>query len=348
MSNTYTGANGKTYITEAQPLGKGGEGEAYRIHGNPDLVLQLYLPSYRTEGRHRKLLAMIQSSSKSDALRQQTTWPVDVVYDNGSFVGYVMPLVSGVKTLNEIYSDNDVYSLSEKIVIAKNLCAAVHSIHQAGQVIGDFNPNIICFEPNTGLVTLIVTDSYHITDNEGRIYRCGFAIPEFTAKELQDKLKYNKTLSLHNLPLPTFTKETDLFALAIHIFTLLMNGCHPFASAVDSIVIASRTSVVNPQPFENIRNGFFPFYIKKAGYTIPQYAPDFSVLPKAIRDLFVKAFVDGSANPSVRPSALEWYEALSEFEKHLKHCSINNRHEFFDQLITCPWCELEKRYNNND
>ena len=344
---TYTGSNGKTYITEAQPLGKGGEGEVYRIQGDPDLVLKLYLPRYRTEERHRKLFAMIQTPLSPDALKQ-TTWPVDVVYDNGSFAGYVMPFLSGVKQLNVIYALTHGYSLSKMIMIAKNLCAAVHSIHQAGQVIGDFNPNNICVDPNTGLVTLIDTDSYHITDNNGgRTYRCEVGLPEYLAKEIQDKLRDNKqkNLDLRTLPLPTFTKETDLFALAVHIFALLMNGCHPFASAVDPIVIASRTSVVKPQPIDNIRNAFFPFYVNKPGYTTPTYAPEFAALPPAIQQLFVKAFVDGSTDPNARPSAREWYEALSEFENHLKKCPINSSHEYYDQLSTCPWCELEKKAN---
>lgn len=343
MSNTYTGANGSTYITDDQPLGKGGEGEAYRIYGNPDLVLKLFRPNCRTEERHQKLLAMIQLSSNSDALRQQTTWPVDVVYDNGSFVGYVMPFLSGVKSLIVIYSDNDTYSLSEMIMIAKNLCAAVYSVHQVGQVIGDFNPNNICVDPNTGLVTLIDTDSYHISDlNTGMVYRCTHATPEFLAKELQEKMHNNRQLDLASLPLPTFSKETDLFALAVHVFALLMNGAHPFATAVDFILITTHTSVFNPQPIDNIRDGFFPYYIKKTGYTIPKFAPDFSVLPKNIQDLFIKAFVDGNTNPGARPSAREWFEALSEYEKHLKKCAINARHEYYDQLNTCPWCELEK------
>lgn len=346
---TYTGSNGKTYITEAQPLGKGGEGEVYRIQGDPDLVLKLYLPRYRTEERHRKLFAMIQTPLSPDALKQ-TTWPVDIVYDNGSFAGYVMPFLSGVKQLNVIYALTHGYSLSKMIMIAKNLCAAVHSIHQAGQVIGDFNPNNICVDPNTGLVTLIDTDSYHITDNNGgRTYRCEVGLPEYLAKEIQDKLRDNKqkNLDLRTLPLPTFTKETDLFALAVHVFALLMNGSHPFASAVDPnpIVIASRTSVVNPQPIENIRNAFFPFYVNKPGYTTPKYAPEFAALPPVIQQLFVKAFVDGSTNPKMRPSAQEWYEALSEFENHLKKCSKNSSHEYYDQLSTCPWCELEKKAN---
>lgn len=40
-------------------------------------------------------------------------------------------------------------------------------------------------------------------------------------------------INLQNAALPTYTENTDNFALAIHIFALLMNGCHPFACAVN-------------------------------------------------------------------------------------------------------------------
>lgn len=347
----YIGSKGDTYVIETPPLGKGGEGSIYRLKGKPNLVLKIFNPDKRNETRHKKLLAMIKTPLSPNAMKQ-VTWPVDVVYENGAFVGYVMPLLKRVEDLNVMYSDKYICTLSERITIAKNLCAAVNAVHLAGQVCGDLNPKNIGVDPNTAIITLVDTDSYHITESNGsRTYRCEVGLPEYLAKEIQDKLHDNKGKDLRTLPLPTFTKETDLFALAVHIFALLMNGCHPFASAVDNKynigkLSQSKPSIVNPQPVENIRNCFFPFYEKRVGYITPQYAPDFSVLPKSIQDMFVKAFVDGGKNPKLRPSTENWYVALEEFEKHIRKCSKNEKHEYYDKLTKCPWCELDNKLNS--
>ena len=347
----YIGTKGETYTISTSPLGKGGEGSIYKINGKPNQVLKIFNPDKRNETRRRKLLAMIETPLNPNAMNQ-VTWPIDVIYQDGNFVGYVMPLLKQVEDLNVMYSDKYVCTLSERITIAKNLCAAVNAVHNAGQVCGDLNPKNIGVDPNTAIITLMDTDSYHITESNGRrTYRCEVGLPEYLAKEIQDKLHNNKDKDLRTLPLPTFSKETDLFALAVHIFALLMNGCHPYASAIDNKsnidkLSKSKPSIVNPQPVENIRNSFFPFYEKRDGYTTPQYAPDFSVLPKNIQDLFVKAFVDGGNNPKSRPSTEDWYNALESYEKHIKKCSNNDKHEYYDKLKKCPWCELDNKFNS--
>ena len=345
------GINGNVYQTEQDRLGKGGEGSVYRIIGQPDFVVKIYNDAARTESQHRKLLTMINIKLSDNAM-ESVMWPVDVVYDNGSFVGYVMPLVKQFEPLNVMYSDKYICTLTEKIAIAKNLCAAVDAVHNVGQVCGDLNPNNICVDPNTMWIKMVDTDSYHITDpSTKREYRCGVGLPEYLSKELQVALKENKGENLRTLPSPTFTTETDLFALAVHIFALLMNGCHPFACAKDNTenighLSVSQTSVTLPQPIDNIRNGFFPFYEKRPGFTIPKYAPPFSALPKNIQNLFVRAFVDGSNNPKLRPNAEEWHDALDELQHHLKVCKKDKSHEYSEHLKSCPWCEIENNFNS--
>lgn len=347
MSQRYVGASGAYYTIIEPALGKGGEGSVYKISEKPDYVLKVFIDKNRTETRHRKLLAMLNTPLSISAM-SQVTWPVDVVYDNGRFVGYVMPETKNNEDLNVMYSDKYICPLNEKITIAKNLCAAVNSIHEVGQVCGDLNPKNIAVDPRTGNVTLVDTDSYDIKDkNKGTEYRCEVGLPEYIAKELQEKLKQNKGDDLRTLPLPTFTRETDLFALAVHIFALLMNGCHPFACAVDNSadnikqLSYSQPSIAAPQPIENIRNGFFPFYMKKQHITTPLYAPSFDMLPQNIQALFIRAFVDGSKDPYKRPSEEEWYNELSVMQQNLKTCPKDSSHLFPSHNKICPWCAIE-------
>jgi len=341
-----TGKSGKQYSTIDPAIGRGGEGTVYKISGMPNCVLKIFNDAKRTETRHRKLLAMINSPMPTDAM-QQVTWPMDVVYDGVSFVGYVMPAIKNNEDLNVMYSDKYSCTLSEKITIAKNLCSAINAVHNAGQVCGDLNPKNISVDPRHAIVTLVDTDSYHITDPiDSKVYRCVVGLPEYLPKEIQLKMKNG--MNLESAPLPTFTKYSDLFALAVHIFALLMNGCHPFACAVNNNInigplSGSQPSVVAPQPIDNICNDFFPFANTKTGITTPQYAPDFNALPSDIQKMFIRAFVSGSQNPSERPDTVEWYNALTKMQSNLKTCSVNGRHMYASHLSECPWCKVEAR-----
>lgn len=62
------------------------------------------------------------------------------------------------------------------------------------------------------------------------------------------------------------------------------------------------------------------------------------LLPDPIADMFRRAFEDGAANPADRPSALEWQQALSGLDAHLRECGKNQAHIYPDHLGACPWC----------
>lgn len=348
MSQRYVGTSSAYYTLIEPALGKGGEGSVYKISEKPNYVVKIYNDKHRTEKRHRKILAMLKISLSSEAMKQ-ITWPVDVVYDNGRFVGYVMPETKNNENLNVMYSDNTyICPLNEKIQIAKNLCAAIDSVHKVGQVCGDLNPNNIKINPKTDLVTLVDTDSFGIDPKDkDSDYRCEVGMPEYLAKEVHEALHNNKGKDLRTLAKTPFSVETDLFALAVHIFALLMNGSHPFSCAVDNgsynikQLTYTQSSVVCPQPIDNIKNGFFPFYMKKPNITTPKYAPGFDILPQNIQNLFIRAFVDGSNDPSKRPSEEEWYNELSVMQQNLKTCPKDSSHLFPTHNKACPWCEIK-------
>ena len=109
--------------------------------------------------------------------------------------------------------------------------------------------------------------------------------------------------------------------------------------------VANRDSVVAPQPIENIKNGFFPFYIRKANIDIPVYAPEFESLTPKLQELFVRTFVDGYKKPEKRVQAQEWLEALKpiieKFESETVQCK--NNHYYFKHLSYCPYCEVQQK-----
>lgn len=355
MSTKYAGRAGVIYELKDKKLASGGEGTIYEILGNENQVAKIFKEKYRTEQRRNKLLVMLSYHLDTEQL-SEITWPQDILYDKGGFVGYVMPRLKNVKNLNVVYSKGmDEIGLKERVVIAYNICVAVGEVHKIGQVCGDLNPQNICVNLDNKLksqyhVTLVDTDSYHITKN-GTTFRCGVGLGQYIAPELQKK--QISGMNLATIPLPTFTKETDLFALAVHIFNLLMGGCHPFACAkkieneyrntMNAMNGEEVDSVALPQPIENIKEGFFPFHQKREGITYPLYAPAFDSLPNELQLLFIRTFEEGYDNPMLRVSADEWKDALMRVAKGIGVTSCQNGHMYFDHIHDCPYCEAKQR-----
>ncbi len=338
----YKGKGGIQYNLENNPFAGGGEGKVYNVVGKRDVVAKLYKNGLNDKMKERKLLAMVDNPP-SKAVMDQIAWPLDVLYDRShTFVGFIMPKLAINEDLNVIYEYGTTAKYPNvpwrnKIIIAKNLCAVLDAVHDAGHVVGDLNPKNISVDPQNGHIIFVDTDSYHIEDN-GTIYRCNVGMPEYLPVEIQRKMKGG----LSSASLPTFTKATDDFALAVHIFQLLMNGTHPFACRV----LPSQASVVFPQPTDNIMNGDCPFLQPKAGIDIPVYAPPISILPKAMQDMFKRAFIDGHTTPNARPSAAEWHAALCNLECELRQCGEKSYHEYYNTLNHCPWCEADQKFTS--
>ena len=238
------------------------------------------------------------------------------------------------------------------------MCAAIDTIHSAGQVCGDLNPRNICInldqnDADKFQVILVDADSYHFITDE-KIYRCEVGLADYLAPEMQKKISGG--ITLRNAPLPTFTKATDLFALAVHVFCLLMNGSHPFACAREEngnvtntmeqmTEMSGKESVVAPQPIDNIKNGFFPFYDKQPGIDIPAYAPEFASLEPSLQRLFVQTFVEGYQNPGKRVHADEWLAALKplidDIQNTITRCGKG--HYYFSCAARCPYCDIEEK-----
>ena len=263
----YQGMTGKIYQVEEERMNGGGEGTIHGIVGMNGYVAKIFKPDKRSADREEKLRCMVKKGATVKNL-EHITWPLDVIYNAEGFAGYVMQKIENVQSLTAVYN-GDKYNLRFRLLAAYNLCAAVETVHNMGQVCGDLNPQNICINLNVNdkanafKVTLVDADSYHFSTEE-KTYRCEVGLADYLAPEIQKKVSGGVTL--RNAPLPTFTKETDLFALAVHVFCLLMNGCHPFACAkrmngtVENTMSqmtssSERESVVAPQPIENIKDG---------------------------------------------------------------------------------------------
>ena len=332
---TYHGNKGLYH--EANQLGSGGEGTVYSISGSPNSVLKIYHPAKLTSELRRKVELMLSIRSRfNNSALFSLAWPTDIVNDDkGNFAGLVMPKVVG-DPINECYRANDFsVNYEQRICIAKNLCVAVNAVHSAKQTIGDFNPNNIIVNKKIGTVTLVDTDSFHLKNDRGVLFPCTVGLPSYVAPELQG-MNFSESHS------KTYTQETDRFSLAIHIFCLLMNGTHPFATRRSPInTTIGKSSVVLPPTESLIKNGQSPHFSRKRSGTLPPpYCPDIKMLPSNIRSLFERAFDSGHQNPAMRPSAKEWYDELSVVQRKTRKCLKDNTHIYPDHVKKCPWCEI--------
>lgn len=348
----YQGMTGKIYQVEEKRMNGGGEGTIHGIVGMNGYVAKIFKPDKRSADREEKLRCMVKKGATVKNL-EHITWPLDVIYNAEGFAGYVMQKIENVQSLTAVYN-GDKYNLRFRLLAAYNLCAAVETVHNMGQVCGDLNPQNICINLNVNdkanafKVTLVDADSYHFSTEE-KTYRCEVGLADYLAPEIQKKVSGGVTL--RNASLPTFTKETDLFALAVHVFCLLMNGCHPFACAkrmngtVENTMSqmtssSERESVVAPQPIENIKDGYFPFYDSCENVTIPIYAPPLSSLPQELRTLFIRTFKDGYEDPTKRATAEEWCRAMQPLVQQLQECP--KKHVYFKQAAECPFCRVDE------
>jgi DNA-binding helix-hairpin-helix protein with protein kinase domain len=154
----------------------------------------------------------------------------------------------------------------------------------------------------------------------GKRLFCRVGRPEFTPPELIHA-DWSKTVR---------HPSSDLFALAIHIYQLLLEGEHPFRG-----VWAGPGE--KPPVAELAQRGDWAHKVGGPLSPRPSAIP-VTVLPAGIFEMFRRAFEDGAVNPSARPSAAAWEQALGNLASSLRECAVNPEHFYLGSLAACPWC----------
>jgi len=353
---TYYGMSGARYNLD-KCIGKGGEGEIYEVTGNCNYVAKLYNEKKFTpnatnlfprEELCEKVKTMVKQKVDPYVNGVLTiAWPQDALFDyNKKFVGYIMHKTKSHHHLFDASRKRErgelfpKYTWKTAITLAYNLALVTKRLHDAEVIIGDFNANNVMINEE-GYITLIDTDSFTIRNSEtGRIFKCTVGVPDVLAPELQ-----GKNLALKE---SIFSKESDRFALAIHIFILLANNCHPFGyiDATRKVSASHGNLIVN-----NIVHGVCP-YVEKNVRLSPE-APNMNIFPEDIFGLFQKAFLYNKKDATNietlkrRPSAEEWQKSLGKLlVAEMKTCRCNSGHVYPKHLRKCPWCEIENRVNN--
>jgi serine/threonine protein kinase len=333
----------KVHDQNGQPLelitlGKsGGEGSIYQVLGKNECAKIYHKP---TGELHQKTTAMVTNPPNDPTWGTQQhhsiAWPLKILYRNNNksdFVGFTMPLID-TRLFQSVDMYYDLKDRIEKIKVqftwhhllntACNLTSAVAAIHYKGYCIGDLRETNILVAPNT-LITLVDCDSFQIKDQPaGKNYYARVGIADYLPPELQ---------GVDFRPRDYDRYYSDLFGLGILVFRLLMNGTHPFSAIGKPVENASTIQA-------KILKGYFSFSGRFYGVKPPDYAPGYDIIPVSLQNLFWRCFGEGHKDPTIRPTALEWNEALRTETKNIVKCKMNEEHRYFNHLSSCPWCKI--------
>ncbi|MEZ4869216.1 MAG: hypothetical protein R3C14_48285 [Caldilineaceae bacterium] len=339
--STYTNRDTQKIVT-TQEIGRGGEGVVYQVAGRADVVAKIYHADHRTLSRQAKLTAML-TQPPVDRGRAfvpphvALAWPTDLLFEQGAFAGFLMPRIERspnlVALFNPVLRRQRFPQADYRFLChtACNLAAVLAALHSRGHVVGDLNQKNILVKANT-LVTLVDTDSFQIRDGVGHCYHCPVGVPDYTPPELQGQ------------PLATLDRQPyhDCFGLAVLIFQLLMEGYHPFTGRPLTAALAD----VDQLSLHCMQQGWFP-YSRNAQVQPPPAAPPFFWLPPEVRRLFLQTFLVGHLQPTQRPTAVTWAQALSRAEADLVQCRHQHTHWYGKHLTDCPICGPQPKVSTN-
>jgi DNA-binding helix-hairpin-helix protein with protein kinase domain len=322
--------NTEEIVLQGPFLGRGGEASIYAVPGRTDVAAKIYHnPSEERAGKLAAMLAAPPVPPPEPGIHVTLAWPLRRLLEPGDerrVIGYLMPRIDKAHLIWEIYNPGvrreicPHFHYGSLLMTARNLAAAVRTLHECGYVVGDLNESNVLVTPEAR-ITLIDVDSIQAPGRD-RLYRCRVGRPEYSPPELQGVA----FADVDRLP------QHDAFALAVLIFQLLMGGIHPFAGryagAGEPDSIAAR-----------IAAGHWPYALRSTGPVQPSpHAPPWFALPPSVQELLRCCFEDAHAEPDLRPSAAQWQHALEEAEQELKTCPHDGQHVYHRRLDRCPWC----------
>ena len=314
---------GSERLSVGELIGKGGEGEVFLVKNRSGQAVKIYSAGLRAK-REEKVRAMVREGLA--AKTNLVAYPGEVVSDSrGSFIGFLMRLVSGYRPIHELYSpksrQKNFPSTDYRFVVraALNIARAVGRVHQTGCVIGDLNHSgVLVSEKAT--VALIDADSFQFKLGS-KTFPCVVGVPDFTPPELHGV----------NLGQVQRTVVHDNFGLAVAIFHLLFMGRHPYAGHHNGPDISIG---------EAIAQNRFAFSLARRASTQtspPPGALTLEVFPRPTRDAFEQAF---GVSPAARPSASNWIKILTDLEGSLRRCKKIKSHYYPSSAKDCVWCGI--------
>ena len=332
MPRQVTSHKGTNFTISDNPIHSGGEGAIHEvILGGSNMVAKIYHSAQKAQSFEKKILFMVNNPPFGNApkeIRDAIIWPIDLLFENNVFVGYVMPMVDQGIKLFELtlpgspgknhgqqwnkfdFSNPD--ALQVRMKICYNLAKAIEVLHQSGNyVLVDLKPENVLIKPN-GHFSIIDLDSIQITQQSRILFNATAFTPEYAPPEFHSgKLSFSKD---------TIATSYDYFSFAVILYQVLFS-IHPFQASHKTYTTLD----------ENIQHGMFVHGRKKKQlHVIPGVHKRFERLPENLKDLFVRALDHGAINPSFRPTPNEWAKVFL----HEIQLFSQNKNSFYGSSVT--------------
>lgn len=296
-------------------VGGGAQGEVYRATlARRTAALKWYYPSAATPDQRNTLENLIRKGPPSRSF----LWPLELASCPGvPGFGYIMqfrePRFRGLVDLMKRRIDPSFRALA---TAGFELAHSFLQLHSKGLCYRDISFGNLFLDPDTGEV--LIGDNDNVTiDGDSSPGILG--TPRFMAPEI-----------VRGEALPSI--QTDLYSLAILLFYLFIVH-HPLEGkkelAIHSFDLAAMRRLYGTEPvfiFDRVdfSNRPVPGYHDNALQSWPIY-------PSFLKDLFTKAFTEGSRDPAhgrIRES--EWRAAMVRLRDCLLYCQHCGAENFFD------------------
>lgn len=324
--------NGDSY-TLIDVVGSGGQGTVWKVNGDSRIVVKTLTDSDTGDivcdeevydGYAKKIRSLIALSVLEDI--QNISVPITML--KKPMCGYVMRFMEGMEQLGRQKAREKSYiskvglnsSLKKKYKVMRNVVDTVRKIHNSGLVYCDFSANNVFLSKGESDYEAWLIDPDNLTyasKNKNCIFTMGYGAPEIYEGHKN-------------------TIYSDMYSVAVVLFEYL-TGSKPFIRKENLDAQAEEDEFVSLSALENpVDNSEVYMYedssVEKSG------VPAEYVFTDEIYDLFMRTFgKTGRENPSSRPSANDWYEAINDALDLITLCSNNHYH----LSNKCVWCSEE-------
>ncbi len=364
------------YVDNGEPM-RGGMKDVY-FSPDKSYVVAFYrdVQDYNSKERLKKIVTQYYDSffnrEGGAYYKQLYSWPTDVV-ELGNKIGIVVPCYDKNFFFKKGYAANDLIKGKEKegkwfaspkfrnkqfalrldeselgnwlsyFQICVNISRGVKRLHAAGLAHSDLSYKNVLVDP--------VSKSAAIIDIDGLVVPGLFppdviGTADFIAPEVLSTKHLNKNDPNRKLP----NILTDRHALAVMIYMYLLyrhplkgGKVHDLDTEIDDLLSMGEKALFIEHPTDASNR-------PKLNQVNPKELPwaDVTKLPYTLtgpylKALFEKAFIDGLHNPTLRPTANEWEDALLKTTDLMQPCSnaaCDQKWYVFDNTLKpkCPFC----------
>jgi len=307
----YKTQSGKE-ITLSKKIAKGGEGEVFEIVGDSNNCIKIYYERVRSPEKEEKLKYMVLNPPEDlQGITHKICWPKEVIYEEGKFVGFLMPKAFDDSLLpyhlcqplipkklssqwHATFDRKTFKGITSRLKLSVNIVAMVNRIHTTNKyIIVDLKPQNLLVTA-FGKVSIIDLDSVQITQNDLVLFKAPVSTPEYTPPEAREVIKSKSAIS----------KDWDIFSLGILIYEILC-GIHPYVGSAKAphknLNTIQEKIKVN---LTHVTKG------ESAFSTLPTLHQTFYNYNTDLKNIFKRMFSPYILNVSVRPRLEDFGETL--------------------------------------